>query len=97
MSSSWGDWTAERWDGGDGQGAKPGEEESEAPTAPWDPQNPEAPPGVEGSQVNAEPSVPEGLQGPEDIWGKRQGRDEEVHGRGRGAQAGRPGAATWPQ
>ena len=56
-------------EGPDGREAESGEEEREAPLAPWDPTNPEAPPGIEGPQTHAKPPVPEGLQGPEDVEG----------------------------
>ena len=81
----------------DDQKAEPGEEEREAPPAPGDPPNPEAPPGLEGPQIHMEPPVPEGLQGPEDIKGERQGREEEVQDQGPGAQAGRSGAVAHAQ
>ena len=74
-----------------------GEEEREAPPAPGDPPNPEAPPGLEGPQIHMEPPVPEGLQGPEDVKGERQGREEEVQDKGPGAKAGRSGAVAHAQ
>ena len=61
----------------DSREAESGEKEREAPTAPWDLPNSEAPPGLEGPQTQAKPPVPEGLQYPEDAEGERQGREED--------------------
>ena len=61
----------------DSREAKSGEKEREAPPAPWDLPNSEAPPGTEGPQTQTKPPVPEGLQDPEDAEGERQGREED--------------------
>ena len=61
----------------DSREAESGEKEREAPPAPWDLPNSEAPPGLEGPQTQAKPPGPEGLQEPEDAEGERQGREED--------------------
>ena len=57
----------------DGQVTEPGEEKRKSE----EPQNPEAPPGLEGPQNPAKLKVPEGSLSPNDVQYKRQRMEEE--------------------